>query len=107
SEEAFDLIEPIFERRVREFDHYAFVEIARDRWSLIIRDLEALAARLTTVKDVGELRDLVRLSRAFDEHEIERALVEYKQLIGQMLADLTVWLREQAERQEYISVLGM
>ena len=107
SEEAFDLIEPIFLRRVPEFDHYAFVEINRSRWSLIVGDLEVLTERLATVNGVDELRDLVRVTNAFDEHDLRTAFVEYKRLIRQMLTDLAAWLRGQASRHEIISVLGM
>jgi len=107
AEEVFDLIEPIFERHIPGFDHYAFVEVSRDQCSLIINELETFRDRLANVNGVAELGTLVRLTAAFATRDLESAFLETRRSIQKMVADLAAWLREESAHHNKISVLGM
>jgi hypothetical protein len=106
-EERFAHIEPLFEKHRPDFDHYAFVEIARSQWAPIVADLSTMADFLASEPSAAEVSRHVGFFTAGDKDAFEQDLqTKVSQLRGTIL-DLLNWLREKLETHEAISVLGM
>jgi hypothetical protein len=107
TEEVFGYLEPIFERHIPDFDHYAFVEISRDDWMLIIADFNNLLQVLDQAQDIKEL--VGKLGFIFKD-SIERFENHFSSniiMLAGTVRDLSEWVNEQIKSQDYISVLGI
>ncbi len=76
-EEVFSLIEPAFERHVPNYDHYAFTDVSKEQWNMILNDL------------------------------ISQKLDSKREDTKKLIDELTVWVRSQLENEDYLAVLGL
>lgn len=84
-EEVFNLIESAFERHAPNYDHYVFTDISKEQWDKILNDLEST----TTLDNFAQESDLKRED------------------IKKLIEELTVWVRQQLEREDCLAVLGL
>ena len=104
-EYTFCLFEGIFEKRVPDYDHYAYVNVLRPEWTPILRDISDLRARLLQANEgVADLPygSTLRVEEAFvaNSRTNQRAL-------SALVAELEGWLRETLVVHDCISVLGL
>lgn len=106
-EEAFGYIEPIFLRQLPDYDHYAFVEVARPRWLPILAELDGLVGVLRGRPDDRTLAEVLGFYFAdtqrkfFEDRDGSVAAVEH------MASELSAWLRRVLQDEECVSVLGL
>jgi hypothetical protein len=107
TEEVFGYLEPMFERNEPNFDHYAFIEIKREAWLLIIRDFCSLIEVLEQAQDIQELEGKIgfifkdsmdRFANDFRSNAVD--LID-------VLRELSQWLENQLKSYDYLSVLGI
>ncbi|MDX2244531.1 MAG: hypothetical protein NW224_27975 [Leptolyngbyaceae cyanobacterium bins.302] len=107
TEEVFGYLEPVFERNESDFDHYAFIEIKREIWLLIIKDFRSLIEALEQAQDVRELEG--KMGFIFKD-SIDRFASDFRSnavdLIG-VLREFSQWLENQLEVYDYLTVLGI
>jgi hypothetical protein len=107
TEEVFGYLEPIFERNQPDFDHYAFIEIKKEVWLLIISDFCSLMKALEQAQDIQELEGKVGF---IFKGSMERFASNFRSnaadLIG-VLSELSQWLENQLKSYNHISVLGI
>lgn len=104
-ENTFCLVEGIFENRVPEFDHFAFVDVPGVQWTPILADLAALRDRL---HDIANFRADVPFGstlRVEDDFALDCA--NNQRRLAVLIQELENWLRETLNEHECISVLGL
>jgi hypothetical protein len=107
AEEVFGYLELVFERNEPEFGHYRFTEIKKEVWTSIINDFRSLIEALKEAQDIQALEGKVgfifkdsmdRFASEFQSNSL--ALIE-------VLRELSQWLENQLQSNDYISVLGI
>lgn len=106
TEEVFGFVEPIVERHVPAYDHYAFTEIPRSTWGPIIVDIDRVAERLCAVHSPGDLPELGYVFRTTRDR-LESDLGPNCAALARVLRELTAWLADALERNDCVSVLGI
>jgi hypothetical protein len=107
SEDSYNLIEPAFEGRIVDYDHYSFMAVPRATWSDIINDLEALSEKLATSADLKEVESSCGFIGSDIEESLTTDFLKERTAIIQMIGDLKDWLKISLESHEIITVLGM
>jgi hypothetical protein len=106
-EEVFGYLEPIIQRHVETYDHYAFTEIKKEQWLAIINDFDKLELQLTSSKLVSDLQDQVgfifkrgdeRFSSNFDINKIA---------LSKLISEFSKWIRAKTNEHDSITILGM
>jgi hypothetical protein len=107
TEDSFSYLEPIFENRVSNFDHYSFVKIAKDDWLVILADFDSLLSILGRTENIEKLEreiDFVfRDSVGSFADDFQASKIDLMILIK----DFSEWVQNQLKSQECISVLGI
>jgi hypothetical protein len=106
-EERFGYIEPIVERLVPEYDHYAFIEVTRPTWQRVIHELEELHAFLGDDSSLEALNGRVGFYYSDSEARFLSDLQGNSRRLRDMLLQLITWLNEQLEQHEVVSILGL
>jgi hypothetical protein len=106
-EEVFAYWELLIERHAPHFNHWAFTEVARDAWGLILRDLSALAGDLDSATTLDRVRD--RLCFLFNSSETQ--LTDNFPHTARRLATLTrefvAWAEAQLRAHQSLTILGI
>jgi hypothetical protein len=97
-EEVFGYIEPIIERQVAAYDHYAFTEIEKERWFAIADDLEKLASALTSAESVSDLNDNVGFVFKGTDERFAATFDENKTALVQLFTKFSAWVRAQVNQ---------
>jgi hypothetical protein len=90
AEDVFGWFEPIIARHEPKFDHYAFVEIRRPTWELILAELDQVASPSAGLQLAAPTAGVVCRTE-----------------VAELAAELASWLREQLAHFESVSVLGI
>jgi hypothetical protein len=106
-EEVFGYIEPIIERQVAAYDHYAFTEIEKERWFAIADDLEKLASALTSAESVSDLNDNVGFVFKGTDERFAATFDENKTALVQLFTKFSAWVRAQVNQYGSITILGI
>jgi len=106
-EEAFGYIEPILQRNVPAYDHYAFSEIGRDKWLAIIDDLDELQSLITSATSIVDLQGHIGLPFGGTEERFARDFDASKGALSRLISEFSVWLRAKINENDSITVLGM
>lgn len=106
TEELFGFIEPIVQRHVPAYDHYAFTEISRSAWGSIIVDVHHVAERLLAVRVPADLPELGYIFQTTRTH-LEGNLAPNCTALAHVLLELTKWLGDTLEIDDCVSVLGI
>src|SRR5262249_9038640 len=86
-EYTFSLIEGIFERHVPDYNHFAFVDVSRPTWQLILRDLTSL--RVALEESAKGARVTVPFGGTLEvQSSFEQALEANQRALATLLADL-------------------
>ena len=105
-EEVFTLIEPIFEKNVPSFDHYAFQLIEAQAIEGIIQDLRTLLTSLPaltpdTVEEVLSMMFVNSAENFRSDFEINKIRTI------KMIESLVDWLQKVAKDTDRVTILGM
>jgi hypothetical protein len=104
-EYTFCLFERIFERRVPDYDHFAFVDVPLSHWEMIITDLATLRKALARAAE-NEVEipfgSTLRVEEAF-----RADLADNRRRLAALLAEVERWLCEKLRDHDCISVLGL
>ncbi len=103
-EYTFCLFEGIFEKRVPDYDHFAYVDVLRPQWKLIMADLSALCERLLRAEN--DVVDLPYGSTLRVEHDFALDVAN-KHRLATLISELQEWLGEKSGDHDCISVLGL
>jgi len=106
-EERFGYIEPIVERHVPGYDHYAFVEADRAALRGILDDFEALQVFIASNPPPGKLRFRIGFVFRDSEARFTADLEQNLECLRDMIAELSSWLRIQLSKHEVVSILGL
>ncbi|WP_190942227.1 hypothetical protein [Nostoc flagelliforme] len=107
TEEIFGYFEPVFERHEPDFDHYAFMAIGKDVWTLIISDFSNLMQVLEQSQDVQELEGKVGFVFRDSMCRFASDFRSNAMTLAGVLRELSEWLEEQLKNHDCISVLGI
>jgi hypothetical protein len=107
NEEVFGYLEPIFEYHVSDFDHYAFIEISRDDWMLIIDDFTNLLQVLDKAQNINDLIGKVGFIFKDSIELFESNFSSNTIMLANTIRHLSEWVTEQLKSQDYISILGI
>jgi hypothetical protein len=105
-EYTFSLIEGIFEKHARGYDHFAFVEVPRSQWEPILSDVAALRVALSQAGETHRVT-LPYGSTLNVQVPFERSLASNQRALAGLLADLETWLSQTCAENEVVSVLGL
>jgi hypothetical protein len=107
TEEVFGYLEPIFERQAPNFDHYAFVEVVKNDWILILADFASLISILEQTHNIHELEGKMEFSCRYSMERFgDNFSLNAIDLIA-LIRDFSAWVKEQLKSKECISVLGI
>lgn len=106
-EETFTLIEPVFQRRLSDFDHFAFVGVSKSEWHGILIDLKELNRKLSNVRGVGEVEPglgfLFKQTEATFDEDFSKNVANFAQMIDQFCT----WINSRLVEFDMVSILGM
>jgi hypothetical protein len=106
-EEVFGYLEPIIQRHIENYDHYAFTEIKKEQWLAIANDFDKLEFQLTLSKSISDFQNQVgfifkrgdeRFSSNFDINKIA---------LSQLVSEFSKWIRAKTNEYDSITILGM
>jgi hypothetical protein len=106
SDEAFDFLNPTFQRFVPEFDYYGFTRIGKAQWDGIIAELRALRDRLATATDYAPFDEEFKFCLTPDEQQPENFRRIAADLV-KLIDDLTAWVSKTLEKHAVVRVIGM
>ena len=107
AEEVFGLLEPIFRRHVQQYDHFAFTEVAAERWTGIIHDLQRLRDKLAGAKSVDDVHGGLGFIWSTSETRFCNEFSSNSKSVVCVIDDLTTWLETVLGSQQVISILGI
>jgi hypothetical protein len=107
SEEAFSYLEPVIQRHESRFDHYAFTEISKSTWMKIVADLERLTEKLGEAEAVGDLERDVGFFFSESAREFAKDFRTNANRLSKVTRELMIWLQEQLQKEDCVSVLGI
>lgn len=107
SEERFGYIEPLIQKHLPGYDHYAFTEGDRAAWTSILGDLEALRGILRAGPGRDEIHDHVGFFFGDSEGRFAADLEGHVERLVGMIVELEDWIRRTLRRESVISVLGI
>ena len=94
----FCLREGKFENHVPHYDHYAFVEVPREHWPVILADLATIHHSLQRANsDSLPYGSTLRLQ----DREVDQPA------LATLISELTAWLRVTLTTHDSISILGL
>ena len=106
-EEVMCMIERPFMDNVKEYDHYSFIDVARDRWQPVLAGLADLKEKLVEAREIEDVRDLFcciwpdTLDEFSDDFDGNR-----KKLID-LIDEFCAWAKQTLREHDAIAVLGM
>jgi hypothetical protein len=106
-EESFGLIEPIFERCIEKYDHYAFVAVNRKKWERVIDELLSLQEKVRGLKGVDDLQEYIGLFSTATRERFAESFEKNREDLDKLIEDLVAWLRRTLKNYEGISILGL
>ncbi|KAA8787566.1 hypothetical protein ABIE27_003716 [Paenibacillus sp. 4624] len=106
-EEVFGYLEKAIYDIYPKYDHYAFTEIHRDTWMLILEQLNELVILLDEKVTMDELKEHVYFLFGSSEDEFQQDFDHNVQKLRELIIEFETWIKEQLKTQEYISVLGI
>lgn len=107
AEEVFGFLEPIIKRQVKEFDHYAFIDVPKENWTGIINDFRMLRSKLAVAKDHSELRGDVGFLYSTSEDRFSRFFRKNTDALMRLIDELDRWLTRTLMTQEVVAILGI
>lgn len=106
-EEVFGYLEPILQKHVPTYDHYAFTEIGRDKWRAIIDDFEHLRSLLSSATSVADLHGRVGFRFGGTDERFGKEFRANKGALFVLVSEFTTWLRAKVIENESITILGI
>ncbi len=107
AEEVFSLIEPVIQRQAPDFSHYAFLDISKERWMEIIRDLRDVRSKCAVATGIGEVREHLGFLFAGSEASFTDDFLGNAQALVKLIDDLIRWLAQTLEREQFVAILGI
>jgi hypothetical protein len=107
TEEVFGYLELVFELNEPDFCHYAFTEIKKETWTLIISNFCNLIEILTQAQDIQELEGKVR---CMFKDSMTRFASDFRSnavALISLLREFSQWVESQLQSYDYISILGI
>ena len=106
SEDAFDLIEPIFNKRIKKFDHFAFNEATSEEIQAVCKDLDTIFQQLNKCENISQLENTIKVGEQATK-ELSEDFDQNLAIFKIMVKELTEWLKQNAKEKGVISILGM
>lgn len=106
TEETFGYLEPILERHVARYDHFAFNEIAVSEWPPVLEDWLHLAKLLDHVTLVSLPPDLGFIFGGTRDRFVAH-LEQNSRALQCVIRDLSAWIFDQSKHHSSISILGI
>ncbi|MRD49447.1 hypothetical protein GHT07_19415 [Caenimonas koreensis DSM 17982] len=106
-EEVFAYLEPVIQRHVPDYDHYAFTEIAASKWECIVSDLRLLEANLESSESVQELNAAVGFLFPSTKVPFAENFQANKRALARLLHEVCAWISSKALSHECVTVLGI
>jgi hypothetical protein len=107
TEEVFGYLELVFELNEPDFCHYAFTEIKKETWVLIISNFCNLIEILAQAQDIQELEGKVRF---MFKDSMTRFASDFRSnavALISLLREFSQWVESQLQSYDYISILGI
>ena len=106
-EEVFGYMEPIILRHVPAYDHYAFTEIAANKWASIVSDFRPLEVALERATSVQELKAEVGFLFRGAEVRFAENFQANKDALVRLLNEVSAWVSSKVSEHGCITVLGL
>ncbi|WP_068783348.1 hypothetical protein [Paenibacillus phocaensis] len=106
-EEVFGYLEKSLENIFSGYDHYAFNEIHRDTWLVILERLNTLVNLLDENVTIELLKEHVYFVFGSSEEEFRQDFDNNVQRLRELIIEFVTWIKEQLKTQDYVSVLGI
>lgn len=106
-EEVFGCLEQLIERRETRYDHWAFTEIARETWELLIPDFVALANALENASGIDDIRGQLRFIFRASESRFATNFRGNADRLAALIRELVAWINDQLSRHDMIAILGI
>ena len=107
NEEAFGLIEPIFESFINGYDHYSMNDASKTEWLKIVNELEKLNELLSSATKLEDVFGKVGYIFSGTRDKFQTNFEENKKLLIQMNVDLISWVKNVLKTHDHIAVLGI
>jgi hypothetical protein len=107
SEEVFGYIEPLFERYIDGYDHYAFTYLDIVHCRLILKHLNTLCSELQQIKSVAELPKAIGFFFKDTESQFKENFLDNICSLVIVLQNLIGWFNKYPDNQEGVTILGI
>ncbi|MEK4526167.1 hypothetical protein CXK86_03695 [Paenibacillus sp. BGI2013] len=106
-EEVFGFVEKTIENIFSGYDHYAFNEIHRKTWEVILEDLKTLANLLDEKVTMELINEHVYFFFGSSKDEFQQDFLNSVQRLRELIIEFVVWIKKQLTTHDYVSVLGI
>lgn len=107
TEQSFGPFEPIILRHHVGYDHYAFTELRRPTWDLILADAGRLASALRATRTASAIPGDLGFYFSTDRAEFESDLRANSTALANLIDDVDRWVRDALSTHESVTVLGL
>lgn len=99
-EQVFAYLEPLLVKHIDGYDHYSFMEVSKEQWFDILRELKDLKVNLSSKGD--PVKYIFTMRAEFDSLQ-DMGIEDLNSLIG----ELVQWCEETLKTHPSISILGL
>ncbi len=100
-------VSPLIVGRVYDYDQYSEVEVPRDLWTRVLRDLERLRSIVLDVESIWELNVEAHLTDCYDPFQYDHDFPQIKAELLLFVDELHDWLNVTLTTHSSITILGL
>ena len=107
NEVVFTFLEKAIHKIEPNYDHFSVTDIEKNKWVLIIQDLENLALKLEKALNFEEIKSEFNFLFNSTESEFRASFEEIRNPLVTMIKEFIEWLCSKLKTHDWISVIGM
>lgn len=92
---------------VNDYDHYAFTEITKSEWLLILDRFKEIVARLASETEPTSSREYLFYQTRESRNQFESTFQVSKIQLSEMITEFSQWITHELKDNAHISVLGI
>jgi hypothetical protein len=106
-EEVFGYLEPIIEKHVSAYNHYAFTEIEKTQWLAITDDFEHLNAQISSSTTISDFQEKVGFIFNGTGERFSMNFHSNKAVLIQLISEFISWVKIKLNQYTSLTILGI